>query len=59
MRAKLAYLTTPEPGTVILNVLVDDRDFCNIEISRDQLAGIVADGALVLARIPVTRDGEF
>lgn len=60
MRAKLAYLTTPEPGTVVLNVQTTfTEEIKRIEITRDQLAGIVADGARALVRIPVTRDGEL
>ena len=60
MPAKLAYLTTFEPGTIVLNLQVTfTEEIKRIEITREQLAGIVADGARALATIAVTRDGEL
>lgn len=59
LEAKLAYLTNPLPGHFTLNIQDEDEDFRQFAISRDQLAGLVADGARALALAPVTRDGEL
>ena len=62
LKAKLAYLAVYGAEKVYLNVQDEDGDFRQFEITRDQLAGFVADGARALAlkpAPPITRDGEL
>lgn len=42
-KARLAYLTIPEPAVLLLNLQIEG-EFMRIEISREQLAGIVVIG---------------
>jgi hypothetical protein len=45
MIAKLAYLTTPEPGRYMLNYqLFGSDELIRIEIGKDQLVNILVDG---------------
>lgn len=57
--ASLAYLTFPEPGMMLLNLQFDSNEFLQARVSREQLANIVVDGAVVLLRRrPQTNHGE-
>lgn len=42
-RASLAYLTIPEPAVLLLSLQIEG-EFMRVEISREQLAGIVVVG---------------
>jgi hypothetical protein len=42
-KASLAYLTIPEPAVLLLNLQIEG-EFMRVQISRDQLAGIVVVG---------------
>ena len=58
--ARLCYITQPEPDTFVLNlqfepdqprvtdVMASGERFERVQISRDQLANIIKDGAVVL-----------
>lgn len=41
--ARLAFLSQPSPGVFMLNLQVDGQD-SKVEITRDQLRGIIMDG---------------
>jgi hypothetical protein len=43
-KAKLAFMTQPSPGMFILNLDLGD-ELSRVELSREQLSNIVADGA--------------
>ncbi|MGM4997814.1 hypothetical protein AB8A05_04050 [Tardiphaga sp. 538_B7_N1_4] len=43
--AKLAYLTQPAPGVILLNIQIEGREFERVEVTRDQLANMVVEGA--------------
>lgn len=43
-KASLAYLTIPSPDHLLLNLQFEGR-FVRVEISKNQLAGIVVQGA--------------
>lgn len=65
MIAKIAYLTTPAPGRFVLNFQAFGCDgIQSIEISKEHLANVVIDGALMmlkpnnLSRISETRTKE-
>jgi hypothetical protein len=55
--AKLAYLTQPEPGVYLLNLQFDEpgmargKAFERVEITRDQLRNIVADGVAMVLQV--------
>lgn len=48
--AKLAYLSQPAPGVVILNLQVEGVHYARIELTRDQLRDIVVEGAAFALR---------
>lgn len=45
MKADLAYLTNPGPGVFLLNLKFEGREIERIELTKDQLGNIIADGA--------------
>lgn len=56
--AKLAYLTQPEPGQFVLNLKFEEPGlergqgpFERVQISRDQLRNIVADGVAMVLQV--------
>jgi len=38
--AKLAYLTQPAPGVIVLNLQIEGREFERVEVTRGQLANM-------------------
>lgn len=42
-KARLAYLTIPAPEVLLLNLQIEG-EFMRVEISREQLAGIIVSG---------------
>ena len=61
MRAKLAYLTTPEAGRYMLNFqLFGSEELISIEVGPDQMRNILSDGVSLMLRqsfhrVPVTQ----
>lgn len=61
MIAKLAYLTTPDPGRYILNFQPFGSDeLVSIEVGPDQMRNILTDGVTLMLRqsfhrVPVTQ----
>ena len=61
MIAKLAYLTTPEPGRYMLNFQPFGSDeLTSIEIAPEQMRNILSDGVSLMLRqsfhrVPVTQ----
>lgn len=60
MIARIAYLTSPQPGVYMLNVQPEGSDGClQYEISRAHLANILVDGtALALRETSIHRVSE-
>ena len=60
MKAKLAYLTTPDPGRYMLNFQPFGSDeLISIEVGPDQMRNILSDGVSLMLRqsfhrIPLT-----
>jgi hypothetical protein len=54
-KAKLAFITQPAPGMYVLNA-DDGSILVRLEISKEQLSNIVADGAVMVLR---SRSGEL
>lgn len=51
MIAKLAYLTTPDPGRYMLNIQPFGSDeLISIEIGPDQMRNILSDGVSLMLR---------
>jgi hypothetical protein len=51
MIAKLAYLTTPEPGRYMLNFQpFGSEELTSIEIAPDQMRNILSDGVSLMLR---------
>jgi hypothetical protein len=44
-RAKLAYLSQPQPGKTVLTVKTEHDIFLRVELSEAQRRNLVADGA--------------
>jgi hypothetical protein len=47
-KAKLLYAVNPLDGRLLLNVQTAAGDFAQIEMSREQLAGLIVDGVRML-----------
>ncbi len=45
---KLAYLTEPEPGNYVLNVMTRESELFRFKINRAQLSGIIVAGVRAL-----------
>lgn len=51
MIAKLAYLTTPEPGRYMLNFQpFGSEDLISVEVAPDQMRNILSDGISLMLR---------
>ena len=51
MIAKLAYLTTPDPGRYMLNVQAfGSAELISIEVAPDQMRNILIDGVALMLR---------
>lgn len=51
MIAKLAYLTTPEPGRYMLNFQpFGSEDLISVEVAPDQMRNILTDGVSLMLR---------
>ena len=49
--AKLAYLTTPDPGRYVINFQTfGSDDLVKIEVSPDQMRNILTDGVTLMLR---------
>lgn len=61
MKAKLAYLTTPEDGRYMLNFQAYGSDeLISIEVGPDQMRNILSDGVSLMLRqsfhrVPITQ----
>lgn len=61
MKAKIAYLTTPEDGRYLLNFQAFGSDeLISIEVGPDQMRNILSDGVSLMLRqsfhrIPITQ----
>lgn len=61
MIAKLAYLTTPEPGRYMLNFQpFGSSELISVEVAPDQMRNILSDGVALMLRqsfhrVPVTQ----
>lgn len=64
MKASLCYLTQPAPGVFVLILQYPDivvhglHQLIRVEISRDQLGGLVADGAAMALRSSFSETAE-
>jgi len=62
--AKLAYLTTPDPGRYVINFQTfGSDDLVKIEVSPDQMRNILTDGVTLMLRqsfhrVPVITNTE-
>lgn len=51
MIAKIAYLTTPEPGRYMLNFQPFDSEYLiSVEVAPDQMRNILSDGISLMLR---------
>lgn len=48
--AKIAYITQPSPGVILLNIQVEGWPFQRVEITKAQLGNIIVDGAAIALR---------
>jgi len=61
MIAKIAYLTTPDPGRYMLNFqLFGSDELISIEVGPDQMRNILSDGVSLMLRqsfhrVPITQ----
>lgn len=61
MIAKIAYLTTPEPGRYMLNFQpFGSEDLISVEVAPDQMRNILSDGVSLMLRqsfhrVPITQ----
>jgi hypothetical protein len=49
MKAKLAFVTQPEPGIYQINI-DDGKKFQRIQISKEQLGNLIVDGSQMILR---------
>ena len=51
MKARLAFLTTPDPGAYVLNIQEEGaEEVLRIEIGPDQMKNILVDGVSLMLR---------
>jgi hypothetical protein len=61
MIAKIAYLTTPEPGRYMLNFQpFGSEDLISVEVAPEQMRNILSDGVSLMLRqsfhrVPITQ----
>lgn len=62
MKARLAYLTSPDWGVFVLNIQLEGQtDVLKFEVSRAHLANIIIDGSMLALRessnrVPETKE---